>query len=82
MINAFWRLKLKLRLAFLWLWSHRTKVLGMLAVAVGYGQNNLMQLGHVLPAKWTGAILAGFGVLAFLIGLYNTLANSQAPPGS
>jgi hypothetical protein len=56
-----------------WVWRHKTKVLGGAAVGVAYGQNNLAQLGHVIPPAWQGGILAGFGVLAFIIGLCNTL---------
>jgi hypothetical protein len=62
----------------LWVWSHRTKVLGIAAVAVAYVQNNLGQLGHLLPEAWQGVILAFFGVLAFLIGLYNTFAKPSS----
>ncbi len=65
---------------FKWVWCHRTKSLGVLAVAVGYGQGHLAQLGDVLPPKWQGKILAGFGVLAFLIGLFNTLRRPDPSP--
>jgi hypothetical protein len=75
-------IRAKLKAWWAWGWGHRTKVLGMAAVGVGYGQNNLAQLGHVLSAKWQGAILGTFGVLAFLLGLYNTFAarDEGAPP--
>lgn len=67
----------RIKLGCAWTWSHRTKVLGLLAVGVAYGQNNLALLGHLLPQAWTGVILGVFGVLAFLLGLYNTFANPQ-----
>lgn len=69
-LNTWWR----------WLWSHRTKALGVLAVGVGYGQNNMALLGHVLSIRWQGIVLGVFGVLAFLIGLYNTYATQPAKP--
>ena len=64
----------RLKVWFAYLISHRTKALGIAAVAVAYGQNNLGQLGHVLPAHWQGVLLGAFGVAAFCIGLINTLA--------
>lgn len=73
-IRAMWA---KVKAAAAWTWSHRTKVLGGAAVGIGYAQNNLAQLGHVLPDSWSGVILGVFGVLAFAIGLYNTFANPQ-----
>jgi hypothetical protein len=57
-----------------WVWNHKTKVLGLAAIAVGYVQNNLAQVGHLIPLAWQGAVLGFFGVLAFAIGLYNTFA--------
>lgn len=70
-----------LRLKLTWAWGHRTKCLGLLACAIAYGQNNLAQLGHVLSPALQGAILAVFGVAAFLLGLYNTFAcPAQEPP--
>jgi|HubBroStandDraft_6_1064221.scaffolds.fasta_scaffold225558_4 hypothetical protein len=62
-----------------WLNAHKTKLLGGAAVAVAYVQNNLGQMGHLLSPKWQGVILGLFGVAAFVIGLYNTLAQSEPP---
>lgn len=63
----------------LMLWSHRTKIVSLLALGAAYMQNNLAQLGHVLSPRWQGAILAFFGVVMFLIGLYNTFAPKDEP---
>lgn len=69
----------RVRNGYQWMKRHRTKVLGMAAVAVGYCQNNLAQLGHLLSPQWQGRILMAFGVAAFFIGLYNTFAPSDPP---
>jgi hypothetical protein len=69
------RIKLWLR----WLNSHKTKTLGLAAAGVAYVQNNLAQAGHLLSPKLQGAILAVFGVAAFVIGLVNTFANRDPP---
>ena len=66
-----------------WKWTrrHLTKVLGLSAAAVAYGQNNLAQLGHIVSPQWQGGILATFGVLAFALGLGNTFfPPDQEPP--
>lgn len=60
-----------------WLWAHRTKIVGILAMGVGYAQNNLAQLGHVLPPSWHGVLIAAFGIITFCIGLYNSIAAAQ-----
>lgn len=60
-------------------WQHRTKIIGGIAMAAGYAQNNLAQLGHVLPEKYHGMILSGLGVLVFFIGLYNSAAAQDGP---
>jgi protein involved in ribonucleotide reduction len=59
--------------------SHKTKVLGLAAAGVAYVQNNLAQAGHLLSPKLQGAILAVFGVAAFVIGLVNTFTNRDPP---
>jgi hypothetical protein len=59
---------------FALVWAHRTKLLGLAAVGVAYGQSNLAQLGTIIPPKYQGILLGAFGVAAFFIGLYNTLA--------
>lgn len=61
-----WRERLKR------LWCHRTKLLGAIAMAAGYAENNLAQLGHVIPDRYRGALLSGLGVIVFLVGLYNS----------
>lgn len=65
-----------------WAWRHKTKLLGSAAVGVAYAQNNLAQVGKLISPRWEGAILGAFGVLAFLIGLYNQFAkpDAQDPP--
>jgi hypothetical protein len=63
-----------------WCWQHRTKALGLAALGIAYVQNNLAQVGHFMSAQWQGGILAVFGVLAFVIGLYNTFALREPPP--
>jgi hypothetical protein len=62
-----------------WANAHKTKLLGGAAVGVAYVQNNLAQVGHLLSPGLQGAILGAFGVAAFVIGLYNTLANREPP---
>jgi len=62
-----------------WVWCHRTKTLGLTAIGIAYAQNNLAQIGHLLSPKLQGAILAVFGVAAFVIGLVNTFANRDPP---
>lgn len=64
----------RLKTLFLRVWSHRTKILGGLAIGAAFVQNNAAAMGSFIPPKYTGAILAIFGCLAFAIGLFNTIA--------
>lgn len=59
-----------------WLWAHRTKVAGILMGVGAAIQSTLAQYGHVIPAKWHGALLGTAGMITFLIGLYNTFRDT------
>lgn len=56
-----------------WLWCHRTKIAGALGMGAGFAQNNLAQLGHVLPPQWHGILIAALGMIVFCIGLFNSM---------
>lgn len=56
-----------------WLLCHRTKIVGGLGMAAGYAENNLAQLGHVIPDQYRGSIVAALGAIVFIIGVINSM---------
>jgi hypothetical protein len=64
-----------------WLARHRTKMIGACGVGAGCVQNYLAT-NHiaVLPQKWHGILISAFGMIVFLVGLYNSLRMTMRGP--
>jgi hypothetical protein len=66
---------------FRWIWCHRTKCVGILGVIAGCTQNYLANNNIAfIPAAWHGVLLAIFGAVTFLVGLYNSVRDAANGP--
>jgi hypothetical protein len=60
-----------------WIFCHRTKAIGILGIIAGMTQNYLETNNiAILPAHLRGILVATFGMITFLIGLYNSIRMS------
>lgn len=57
-----------------WLGAHKTKIVGICGIVAGCTQNYL-EANNIafLPAKWHGVLVASFGAITFMVGLYNSI---------